>query len=129
MNQRGRACWRFCGHCDADLTLITESRIYAEGRQSVFVDLTGLFRGREFLRRHDNHNGTSEGSELIPANELLAAVGHGFGRHHREDAHGNRSRFRGFVHLRTESGRNRPASAEDGRARTRPLYDVCLVTR
>ena len=86
-----------------------------------------LFR-RLLLWTDDNHNGVSEGSELVPAGELLAAVGLGFGFHHREDAHGNQSRFRGFVHVRTESGRNRPTSPEDDHARNRPLYDVCLVT-
>ena len=84
---------------------------------------------RLLLWTDDNHNGISEGSEVLPAHELLSDVRLGFERHHRTDAHGNQSRYRGFVHVRAESGSQPVTSAADDTARLRPMYDVCLVTR
>jgi hypothetical protein len=76
-----------------------------------------------------NHNGVSEADELEPAADQLAAIGLGYTAHRRLDSHGNQSRYRGFVHLRTEPGRNRALTPEDDRSRRRYIYEVCLVTR
>jgi hypothetical protein len=76
-----------------------------------------------------NHNGVSEVDELQPAADELAAIGLGYTPHRRLDSHGNQSRLRGFVHLRTEPGRNRALTPEDDRSRRRYIYEVCLVTR
>ena len=76
-----------------------------------------------------NHNGVSEADELRPAGDELAAIGLGYSPHRRLDSHGNQSRFRGFVHLRTEPGRNRAVTPEEDRSRRRYIYEVCLVTQ
>jgi hypothetical protein len=76
-----------------------------------------------------NHNGVSEADELEPAADELAAIGLGYEPHRRLDSHGNQSRYRGFVQVRTESGLNRPLTPEDDRTRRRSLYEVCLVTQ
>ena len=76
-----------------------------------------------------NHNGVSEADELRPAGDELAAIGLGYSTHRRLDSHGNQSRFRGFVHLRTEPGRNLALTPEDDRSRRRYIYEVCLVTQ
>jgi len=76
-----------------------------------------------------NHNGVSEADELRPAGDELAAIGLGYTPHRRLDSHGNQSRFRGFVHLRAEPGRNRALTPEDDRRRRRYIYEVCLVTQ
>jgi hypothetical protein len=81
------------------------------------------------LWRDANHNGMSEVDELKPAADELAAIGLGYTPHRRLDGHGNQSRYRGFVHVRTEPGRNRPQTPEDDRVRRRYIYEVCLVTR
>jgi hypothetical protein len=71
-----------------------------------------------------NHNGISEPGELRPAHEVLSAIGLGFRYHHREDQHGNQSRYRGFVYVR---GTAPPALARfDDNGLRRPMYDVCL---
>ena len=76
-----------------------------------------------------NHNGVSEADELQPAADELAAIGLGYTPHRRLDSHGNQSRYRGFVHLRTEPGRNQALTPEDDRVRRRYMYEVCLVTQ
>ena len=76
-----------------------------------------------------NHDGRSEAGRAPPGRSGLAAIGLGYERHRRMDSHGNQSRFRGFVHVRTAAGTNCPTSAEDDRARRRFMYEVCLVTR
>ena len=76
-----------------------------------------------------NHNGVSEVDEVQPAADELAAIGLGYTPHRRLDSHGNQSRYRGFVHLRSEPGRNRALSPEDDRTRRRYIYEVCLVTQ
>ena len=79
------------------------------------------------LWRDANHNGKSEASELRPAEEELSAIGLGFQREGRIDAHGNQSRFRGFVHVQATPGENMATTIQDDRARRRYMYDVCLV--
>jgi hypothetical protein len=74
-----------------------------------------------------NHNGVSEADELQPAADELAAIGLGYTPHRRLDRHGNQSRLRGFVHVRTEPGRNPALTPEDDRLRRRYIYEVCLV--
>jgi hypothetical protein len=81
------------------------------------------------LWRDANHDGISEPAELRAAGHELSTIGLGFERHRRIDSHGNRSRFRGFVHVRTAAGQNRATTAQDDRTRRRYMYDVCLVTR
>ena len=75
-----------------------------------------------------NHNGVSEADELQPVADDLAAIGLGYTPHRRLDSHGNQSRLRGFVHVRTEPGMNRAVTPEDDRIRRRYIYEVCLVT-
>jgi hypothetical protein len=82
---------------------------------------------RILLWRDANHNGVSEPGELRPASEELAAIGLGYQRHGRMDVHGNRSRFRGFVHVRTAAAASPVSTFDDERARRRFMYDVCLV--
>jgi hypothetical protein len=82
-----------------------------------------------WLWRDANHNGRSERAELRPVEDELSTIGLGYERHRQVDSHGNQSRFRGFVHVRTAAGTNRPTTAEDDRARRRFMYEVCLVTR
>jgi hypothetical protein len=76
-----------------------------------------------------NHNGRSEDVELRPARDVVSDIGLGYERHHRKDRHGNQSRYRGFVHIRTDPGLNAISSAADDMRRRRPMYEVCLVTR
>lgn len=92
-----------------------------DGRNPLFAQL--------FLWRDANHNGRSEPVELRPAEAELSAIGLGYLRHSRMDSHGNQSRFRGFVFVRTASQPQVPLVPEDERARFRHMYDVCLVTQ
>ena len=93
------------------------------------VDSDNPLFARLRLWKDTNHNGVSEPDELVPVEDELAAIGLGYTPHRRLDGHGNQSRYRGFVHVRTESGLNRPMTPEDDRARRRDLYEVCLVTQ
>jgi hypothetical protein len=81
------------------------------------------------LWRDVNHDGKSDAGELRPAEDELAAIGLGYGRHRRMDGHGNQSRLRGFVHVRTAPGKNTAIAPEDDRARRRYMYEVCLVAQ
>jgi hypothetical protein len=74
-----------------------------------------------------NHNGISDPPELRAAHQVLSAIGLGFGYHHRQDEHGNQSRYRGFVYV-TGTPRPELASFDDNGLR-RPMYDLCLRTR
>ena len=76
-----------------------------------------------------NHNGVSETNELRSARDVFSDIGLGFQRHHRRDPHGNESRYRGFAHIRTAPGRNRPTGPDEDAARLRWMYDACLVAR
>jgi hypothetical protein len=76
-----------------------------------------------------DHNGTSDAAELTPAHHVVSDIGLGYLRQHRRDRHGNESRYRGFVHLRTAVGPDRASSSEDDFDRRRSMYEVCLVTR
>jgi len=99
---------------------------YTEQRASVEADdplLTKLL-----LWRDRNHNGTSEPGELRPAQDEIAAIGLGYHPHRRVDAHGNQSRYRGYVHVRTGPGLNRATSSREDRARRRYIYEVCFAT-
>ncbi len=73
------------------------------------------------LWRDANHNGSSERDELLRVDRDLSAIGLSYERHRRVDSHGNQSRYRGFVHVRTGEGKNIPTTAEDDRARRRVL--------
>ena len=109
------------------LSALTELAAHTESLSTVHSGIP-LF---ETLRlwTDANHNGKSEVDEVQPAADDLAAIGLGYTPHRRLDSHGNQSRYRGFVHLRTESGRNRALAPEDDRVRRRYIYEVCLVTQ
>jgi hypothetical protein len=74
-----------------------------------------------------NHNGISESTEMRAAHQVLSAIGLGFGYHHREDDHGNRSRYRGFVYVRGKVPAHLASFDDNGLKR--PMYDLCLRTR
>jgi hypothetical protein len=82
-----------------------------------------------WLWRDANHNGRTERAELRPVEDELSTIGLGYERHRRVDSHGNQSRFRGFVHVRTAVGKNSPTTPEDDRVRRRYMYEVCLMTQ
>jgi hypothetical protein len=75
-----------------------------------------------------NHNGRSEPFELRAAHLLVSDIGLGYSRQHRRDRHGNESRYRGFVHIRTAGGPN-PSSSRDDVDRRRSMYEVCLTAQ
>lgn len=112
---------------DALISLVRE---HPGGRErSASLDIRdGIFQ-RLVLWTDVNHNGVSEQGELRSARESIAAIGLGFQARHRRDVHGNESRYRGFVHVRTAPGVNDATSSEDDVARRRPLHHVCLVAR
>ncbi len=81
---------------------------------------------RLLLWNDANHNGISEASELRPASERVSDIGLGYQVTSRRDTFGNFFRFKGWVHVRTEPGRNTVASARANNERTRSIYDVYL---
>lgn len=93
------------------------------------IDSDNPLFAKLLLWRDANHNGTSERDELQPADRELATIGLGYEPHRRLDSHGNQSRFRGFVHVRTSPGTNSPTTPQEDRARRRYMYDVCLVVQ
>ena len=80
------------------------------------------------LWRDTNHNGVSEHAELRAAPDDLSGIGLGYEIHRRIDNHGNQSRFRGFVRVRTAS-RESAEDPSDHVARHRYMYVVCLMTK
>jgi hypothetical protein len=99
------------------------------GEPGAVVDSQNPLLFKLLLWTDANHNGISETAELVSAHHVVSDIGLGYQRHHREDRHGNESRYRGFVHVRTEPGLNRVTTAEEDVGRRRSMYDVCLVTR
>ena len=97
-------------------------------RQRGSVDADDPLLAKLLLWRDRNHNGTSEPEELQAAQDELAEIGLGYERHPRVDGHGNQSRYRGFVHVRTAPGPNRATTPQDERARRRYMYEVCFAT-
>jgi hypothetical protein len=97
-------------------------------RKRAVVDAEDQLMAKLLLWRDKNHNGTSEAEELRPAQDEIAAIGLGYAPHRRIDGHGNQSRYRGFIHVRTAPGLNRPTTAEEDRARSRHIYEVCFAT-
>lgn len=71
-----------------------------------------------------NHNGFSESTELRHASEVLSEIGLSYKPMKLEDQYGNRFRFRGWAHLRTEKGRNKPKNSRDDYDRTIHIWDV-----
>jgi hypothetical protein len=104
-------------------------RLASPERTSAILDIDNPLFAKMRLWRDANHNGQSEASELAPAEDELSTIGLGYEPHRRLDSHGNQSRFRGFVHVRTAPGRNMPLTPEDDRARVRHMYEVCLVAQ
>jgi hypothetical protein len=77
-----------------------------------------------------NHDGLSEPNELRLAKELFTGVGLGFVTENRQDEHGNRFRFKGWVELRTggpEQGR--ATGLSDHQRRLRHYYEAVLTIR
>ena len=93
------------------------------------VDRHHPLLSRLLLWTDRNHNGVSEAAELRPAHHVLSDIGLGYFRHHLKDQHGNESRFRSFVHVRTEAGTGRTSLSPHDEAWTRWIYDVCLESR
>jgi hypothetical protein len=81
------------------------------------------------LWRDTNHNGVSDAGELSRADNELSTIGLGYQPHRRIDSHGNQSRVRGFVHVRTAPGKNQATTPVEDRIRRRYMYEVCLVSR
>jgi hypothetical protein len=82
---------------------------------------------QQLLLWHDaNHNGISEPTELRPVREVLTEVGLGYSAFDREDEHGNRFRFKGWVEIRTAPGPNKSIGAKDHFERVRRMYEVVL---
>lgn len=100
----------------------------SSGKRSALLNIEHPLFSELSLWTDANHNGISEPDELRPVGQTLSAIGLGYQRHHRKDRHGNESRSRGFVHVRTAPGMNMPGSAEEDASRRRPLYDACLAT-
>ena len=77
-----------------------------------------------------NHDGESQSNELRPASELFTAIGLGFGKVGRWDAHGNRVRWEGWMQRRT-GGPDQDLSSDpaDERLRRRHYYEVVLGVR
>jgi hypothetical protein len=103
-------------------------KLAANGPESGTIDARHAVFTKILLWRDSNRNGQSEPQELRAADEELSGIGLGFSRHRRSDQHGNHSRFRGFVQVRTARGTDAPVSAEEERSRTRHMYDACLVS-
>jgi hypothetical protein len=77
-----------------------------------------------------NHDGESQSNELRPASEPFTAIGLGFGKLRRWDAHGNRVRWEGWMERRTGGPDQEPSSDPgDGRLRLRHYYEVVLGVR
>jgi hypothetical protein len=112
---------------DALLSLVREE---PGGRERPpWLDVRDAIFQRLVLWTDRNYNGVSERRELRPARESIAAISLGFQEHHRRDAHGNESRYRGVVHVRTAPGRNDATSPQEDAQRRRPLHHLCLVAR
>jgi hypothetical protein len=94
------------------------------GERSGTIDQRHPFFFDVLLWIDANHNGISERTEMRAAHQVLSAIALGFGYHHREDEHGNQSRYRGFVYVRGKVPEHL-ASFDDNGLR-RPMYDLCL---
>jgi hypothetical protein len=101
----------------------------AGGERRGVVDSENPLFFKLLLWTDANHNGVGETAELRSAHQVLSGIGLGFQFQHRKDRHGNESRYRGFVHVRTAPGLNAITSSQDDIDRRRPMYDVCLVAR
>ena len=97
-------------------------------RPRASIDADDPLLAKLLLWRDRNHNGMSEPEELRPMQEEIAVIGLGYALHRRIDGHGNQSRYRGFVHVRTAPGPNHATTSREDSARRRYLYDVCFAT-
>jgi hypothetical protein len=97
-----------------------ERRGVIDGRNPLFFKL--------LLWTDTNHNAISEPEELKSAEKAVSSVGLGFTPQHRKDRHGNVSRFRGFVHIRTTAENQVIRTADEDNERRRSMYDACVVT-
>ena len=93
------------------------------------VDSDDPIFARLLLWTDRNHIGLSEPSELRLASEVVSDIGLGYEPFRRPDNHGNRFRFRGFVHVRSQPGSNKVLSRRDDMERLRHIYDVFLKAR
>jgi hypothetical protein len=99
------------------------------GSQRRTIDSENPLFLRLLLWTDANHNGVSEAAELRPAHQVVSDIGLGYQSHHLKDQHGNESRYRGIVHIRTEAGINNVTSSREDVNRRRSFYDACLVSR
>ena len=106
------------------LLALAADALQGERRSTINVENPLFFK--LLLWTDTNHDGRTDAAEMRPASDVVSAIGLGFSRQHLEDANGNESRFRGFVHVRTAPGLNRPMSADEDVRRVRRMYEVCL---
>lgn len=99
----------------------------ALGDRRAFIDASHPLFARLWLWTDANHDGISTAEELRPVRDSIVAIGLGFTRHHLEDRHGNHSRFRGWVSMRTGPGAINPSALWADTARRRFMYEVCLA--
>jgi hypothetical protein len=74
-----------------------------------------------------NHNGIGEKNELTPIAEVVSDIGLGYQDLPHLDDQGSRFGFRGWIHVRTEPGRNQVESPEENVRRTRSIWEVFLA--
>lgn len=96
-------------------------------KEIAVIDSTQPIFDKLLLWEDSNHNGVSEPYELQPATNLVARIGLGLMPTNRRDRFGNSLKFRGFAHVRTAPGQNRPTSAKDDLERQINIYDVLFV--
>jgi hypothetical protein len=76
-----------------------------------------------------DHNGRSDPAELTKARDRFTAIGLGFVPARWADAHANRIRVRGWMHVRTAGpDQGEPTGALEDLQRTRHYFDVELQT-
>ena len=76
-----------------------------------------------------NHDGRSQPSELQHASAVISDIGLGYAAMDHWDANGNEFRYRGWIAVRTASGRNAIANPEDNERRVRNIWEVALASR
>jgi hypothetical protein len=108
------------------LTMLASDAVPGE-RRGVIDSRNPLFF-KLLLWTDTNHNAISEHEELRPVEQAVSNVGLGFTPQHRKDRHGNVSRFRGFVHIRTTAEDQVIRTADEDHERRRSMYDACVVT-
>lgn len=83
---------------------------------------------RLLLWTDENHDGISQPVEIRPVADVLSAIRLACEPSRHEDQFGNRFRFRGWAHVRTGPGLNRPKSAAEDAERTIHIWEVAFAT-